>query len=30
MVPTAATPGQKYYSFLKVGQVDPANAAAAV
>jgi len=30
MVPTNATPGQKYYSCIKVGQVDPANAAAAV
>lgn len=29
MVPATATPGQKYYSCLKVGQADPANAAAA-
>lgn len=26
MVPTAATPGQKYYSCLKVGQADPVTA----
>jgi hypothetical protein len=28
-VPTTATPGQKFYSCLKVAQADPANAAAA-
>jgi hypothetical protein len=27
MVPTTATPGQKYYSCLKVGQADPTTAA---
>jgi len=26
MVPTTATPGQKYYSCIKVGQADPATA----
>jgi len=29
MVPADATPGQKYYSCLKVGQADPDDAAAA-